>query len=55
MCAVQLCSEAIQPNLKLKTWARQLLGSLLLNIALPGVFIVMLCMVMKSNMMLWGL
>jgi hypothetical protein len=30
-----LCSKAIQPNLELKTLPKQLLGSLLLNIALP--------------------
>ncbi len=29
--------EAKQPNLKLKTWSKQLLGSLLLTLALPGI------------------
>ncbi len=35
MLAMQLLSRvAIQPNLELKTWPKQLLGSLLLDIAL---------------------
>ncbi len=36
-CAMQLsCFEAKQPSLKLKTCAKQLLGSLLLEFALPA-------------------
>jgi hypothetical protein len=37
MCALHLfCHESKQPNLKLKTWSRQLLGYLPLALALPG-------------------
>jgi hypothetical protein len=36
LCALDLlCRKAIRPNLKLKTWPKQLLGSLPLDIALP--------------------
>jgi hypothetical protein len=37
MCAVHFsCYEAKWPSLKLKTWPKQLLGYLLLDIALPN-------------------
>jgi hypothetical protein len=37
-----LCSVAIQPTLELKTQPKQLLGSLLLDIALPGLVLIIM-------------
>jgi hypothetical protein len=49
MCAVHLLSsKAKQPNLKLKTQPKQLLGSLLLDIALPAGVILFLSVIFTN-------